>query len=682
MKYVGCDFETYGSRDLTKVGLDNYVNDPEFRPLLCGIEYDDGSQILLDFVCDEKTALDILRQTVDRVRKNNNLSFAAHNADFERRVLMRMGFDLSDVRFCDSAVVARLNGGDSHLENAAPQLLAADKLEVGKRLIQKFSMGEPPGPDVRLDPDWKLFGEYCVKDATLSRVLALTYNTSGQIREAQREAVTFRMNMAGWHVDLESVALMQERFLDNSIEAYTTFQQSFDPKRELNLNSTVQLTRWCRERGIISKSFDEEHVTELIVKIREKLPHTMNTNKYLGYWEVLQMLLTKQTLGGSSLKKLPVIQQLTGEDGRLRHSYVHAGAGASGRTTGRGVQMQNLKRLSDPSPMEGLKNQTEIWSNDVLASNIRQVFTATHPKGALIVGDFKSVEWVGLAFLAGDVAKVALFDNGLDPYKAAAANAYHVPLDQVTPFQRSLGKVAELSCGYGAGPVAVAAQGPKYGVDLTADAALDLVSTWRRLNPKTTALWATLQGLLTQALSEGIAGAPLGYGLRVVFSAISTPATLLKQHPDATSIVMELWKNEYRILQRTFHGCYLHGTEIQYFKPSERKTGQLWSATYTDKKTKRQAPHKLYGGKLAGILTQSFCREIFFNVLMRVDWWSSEHCRLIGQFHDEIVIDWSPESEISREQAERALDMFMSDPGIFTEFPLKADVKSSYRYIK
>ena len=33
----GLDFETFGTRDLPTVGLENYLADPEFRPLLAAV---------------------------------------------------------------------------------------------------------------------------------------------------------------------------------------------------------------------------------------------------------------------------------------------------------------------------------------------------------------------------------------------------------------------------------------------------------------------------------------------------------------------------------------------------------------------------------------------------------------------------------------------------------------------
>lgn len=118
-----------------------------------------------------------------------------------------------------------------------------------------------------------------------------------------------------------------------------------------------------------------------------------------------------------------------------------------------------------------------------------------------------------------------------------------------------------------------------------------------------------------------------------------------------------------------------------------------------DPKTKRTTYYKLYGGKLAGILTQSLCRELFFNSLFlwkeevrtpRKKWSESPtNVKMIGQFHDEIVIDWKPPHDPfdwELEQTIQVLQKVMSTPRLknFTldTFPLEAAVAHDYRYIK
>ena len=38
-QYIGLDFETFSGVDITKVGLDNYINHPDFTPLLGAIAW-------------------------------------------------------------------------------------------------------------------------------------------------------------------------------------------------------------------------------------------------------------------------------------------------------------------------------------------------------------------------------------------------------------------------------------------------------------------------------------------------------------------------------------------------------------------------------------------------------------------------------------------------------------------
>jgi hypothetical protein len=130
---------------------------------------------------------------------------------------------------------------------------------------------------------------------------------------------------------------------------------------------------------------------------------------------------------------------------------------------------------------------------------------------------------------------------------------------------------------------------------------------------------------------------------------------------------------------------YIRGRNVCYYKPSDRKTGDLWKNNYRDQKTKQIRFYQIYGGKLAGILTQSLCRELFFMVLRQVHEWAKWHSNieLVGQFHDEIVADWQPTvAALSLPEAKLQLGKMMSDPGPFQSFPLAAEIKDDYRYTK
>lgn len=696
----GLDFETYSNTDITKHGLDRYLADPDFTPLI-GSTSTRGSLATYDFINNGGDEIVSFLDDISRILKDGE-RIAAHNVGFERGVLRHMGMNrnLLYKGLVDSAVVARAMGASSHLEAAAPQLVNIDKLAEGKELIRLFSIpndwngGKPPTWDlIRTTKltDWLRFQVYCERDADASYMIARGYDQVYSTQaEHEYERLTARMNDHGWRVDLAMVEEMQLRYQANVEQAVAGFRARFDPSGELNFNSSLQLQRWCAERGIKAKSFDEEHVGKLVQTVGKKLDTLDNTDpKYVPYSEVHSMLITKKILGGSSLKKLQTILDQVGPDGRLRNQYMHVGASQSFRTSGRGVQMQNLKRLSShPLEMDGLlQDATLEIDNEELAENLRQVFTSSHPQGELVVGDFSSVESRGLAWLAGAEWKLDSFRQGLDMYKVLAGKIYGIPYDQVDKTQRQTGKVGELSCGYGAGPVAVVTFAKGMHVEMSEADALSLVRDWRAANPEIVELWEKLDAALHRAVEQRMDTKEyLAHGLQLRFEHIATPDTLLALHPGAQSIKVVLLHvpTGTCILERVFHGMYSRGRNICYYKPSERKTGDLWLRDFVDPKTKQRRFYDVYGGKLVGILTQSFCRELFFTSLDRLyrllD--GVDNAAVVGQFHDEIVVDWQP-GDYSLQGLLAAMQSAMSYvPDMFSGFPLEADIKHAYRYIK
>ena len=352
--------------------------------------------------------------------------------------------------------------------------------------------------------------------------------------------------------------------------------------------------------------------------------------------------------------------------------------------------MQNLVRLPEILPnVEELHDQNTWWANELLAQNIRQCFMAEDPNGQLIVGDFKAVESRGLAYLSGEDWKLDAYRQGRDIYKMLATTYQSfkgTAYEDVTKQQRQAGKVGELACGYGAGPKAVQGFAEKMGIDMSETEAGAIVRDWRGANPKIVSFWGILDSMLRLVMSEHTVEHDLPYGGCVRLRQIQTPDSLLKQHPGAQSIQLRVMDPNRRLfLTRVFHGCYWRGNDICYYKPSELKGGDLWRARMTNPP---HAWYKLYGGKLAGILTQSFCRELFFGAMYAAEgrFHDVDNVQLIGQFHDEMVVEWTPPDGRNNQwdlmTTIDALSEVMSNPGVWTSFPLEADVKYGHRYIK
>lgn len=679
---IGLDFETYGSRDLTKVGLRNYVDDPLFRPLVAVVATRAGKGKVFDFVKDGHD------YTTERLKGFllGGHTIAAHNAGFERNVLRRIGIEVPASRFVDTAVIAAYHGAGRSLEAAASQLLNTPKYEGGMRLIKTFCIpGEYQDDDFAFNPriredkpdEWAELIHYCDIDAKLSLQLADWSLPSSELAYSQ---LTMEMNDTGWPIDMSLVKNMFHRYDKNLLSVEDTFIRETG-EIDLNLSSTTQLSKWCAERGVRSSSFDEEKVESMISMLEKRLhSNVLTEEKRLAYSEVLAMLTAKRDMGGSSLKKLEVMMRQAAEDGRLYDSYMHFGAQATGRTTGRGVQMQNLPRLfGDGDNVYDLNHPDVEWDNRKLARNLRQVFRASDTVGHLVVGDFSSVESRGLAWQAGEQWKLDSYAQGKDLYKVLASQMYDVAYDDVTKPQRQVGKTGELSCGYGAGAGAVHAFAKGMGVDMSEQEAASLVRDWRAANPAIVSWWQTLHDGLVTALTLGDARIPKSWGA-VVITKIDAPLSLQKMGPKH-SLQVKLWTPTMQFA-RVIHGVEMHGRNLTYYKPSERKTGDLWSNHFTDPKTKQTRQFTVYGGKLAGLLTQSLCREMFFDSLRVLDkeleW--VPNARIIGQFHDEIVVEWSP-GNAPLSQVKHMMEVAMTSthlPG----FPLGAEIKSDHRYIK
>jgi DNA polymerase bacteriophage-type len=693
---LGLDFETYASTDLPKHGLARYMECPDFTVLVAAASWvgPDGvmKSIVLDFVENYDTA----RSALELLMRGRRI--VAHNAGFEQAVLKQLGMYLPGSWFVDSAVLARAAGAAGKLEAAGPQLLGSGKMDAGYALIKKFSvpgrLQEESGSSA-FDPmvvrhelhDWLVFKEYCETDARLCLELALRLLPGTPERELRYAALTMAMNERGWHVDLPLVREMQRRYRVNVDRAVQEFRKECDAP-DLNLASTTQLRVWCMKRGVRASSFDEAAVATLLKKVEAKLDGTLTDEKRKDYTEVRAMLHTKQTIGGSSLKKLTAILNTVGSDGRLHDQYLHIGAGATFRTTGRGVQMQNLKRLHGEGDDVGELMSGEVeWDNDRMASNLRQVFTAKDPEGLLVVGDFSSVESRGLAWLAGEDWKIEAYLEGRDMYRELAGLILGLDPDEVTKEQRTFGKVGELSCGYGAGAAAVREFAAGMGVALTEGEAAKLVADWRRTNPAIVRFWEALDAAMRGAVSTWEAHeVPVPHGV-IRFEPVDVPESLQREHPGKRMVTLQITlhltgrMDQDPVLIRLVHGVHESGRDLLYYKPSELKSGALWKDRYTDPKTGLTRMYKLYGGKMAGLLTQSLCREVFFDVLQRVErWteWNHEEIQVVGQFHDEIVVETGVAWSYGQEQQLQLLMSTTPLPG----FPLAAEIKTDHRYVK
>ncbi len=132
-------------------------------------------------------------------------------------------------------------------------------------------------------------------------------------------------------------------------------------------------------------------------------------------------------LKGTYVDALP--QLVNPNDGRLHTSYNQAGT-VTGRISSSNPNLQNIPIRSE------------------LGRQVRRAFIAP-PGKALLSADYSQVELRILAHISQDENLLQAFAEGEDIHASTASRLFNVPLAEVTPQQRRLGKTINFGVAYG-----------------------------------------------------------------------------------------------------------------------------------------------------------------------------------------------------------------------------------------
>lgn len=694
---VGYDTETWSGNQIGK-GLDHYFADPNFE-IICAAwasEHDVPFTNERDSDCTPKDAHPYVH--------------CAHNMPFDRRAVdhhvlnHRLPAPKVDILWFDTMVGIRAILGASagrntyiKLEKAAKLLLPEEfhKDPNGQDYMPWFSypspqnkFGKVPWRDMVAghQMSWQKYLNYCKQDAIVARELTILTREYLGVEAFERlvyEAeLTYRMNRVGWPVDTHLLQVMTDKAQENTEQSIDKLIEEYNPGwsevkkrtgeeifKPLNINSSVQLRKWLLERDIDIENTQADTITETIEMVED------NLDLRPDWEEVLAVLQAKVDRGGATLKKLEPIANKISVDGRLRDMYNHIGASATHRTTGSGVQMQNLKRL--PDEIEELtEDSIAAMNNGELARNIRQLFKVKDEDGQIIVADLKSIEGLLVGWVFGVDWMVEAVRDGKDMYKMSAAQRFRVLYDSVLPQQRRTAKTGVLAGNYGGSVKAYMKQSPHM---TETEAAAD-VAEYRSTIPNLVQSWWDLNDMILEAVDQG------GSGLRL-YNGYSVMAEILPERIetlDDPSLEITLSYMGKKIFSRLWHGVRIElddkgRSEVTYAVADERKTAaEPWKReTSTTPPTK----FKLYGGKLVGTLIQSLARELYFFQLDKLSVVSP--LPIIGQLHDEVVLEWVPECGQSLKLAETEIEWAMSQvPWYLENCPVRVKVSHAPRYIK
>lgn len=489
------DFESASHTDLAENGLGRYLDDTSTRAYC------------FTFRLPGMTTTDLWedRQPVPNAIVRHLARgglFCAQNAAFDfwiwNTVLRRQpGYsalpEISMGQVRCSAFRARYNGLPGSLEGACRAMGLP---------IQKDMEGSEAMKQIMTHPEWTpathpdLFARTYRYAITDTDAMIGLWNATQPVpaRMQARFEMDMRINARGFGVDVEAAQAMEE--LKQLAEAQLDYQMAV-----LTQGGVLAVTEVAKIKEYATKFGEEidDAGKESLKKIagREDLPDDLR--------ELLELRLD----ASRAPKKSAAILRAH-VNGRLQHSTVIHGA-LSGRSTGRGAGGVQSLNFARPRPgkktpiceafLEAARRRdveflTRPGHGPILAALAdaqRSLVRAVRPGHTLVGADLTGIEARMAPWLANDEDKLANIEKKIDNYKVQASIIYGVPYEEVDSDQRQLGKVADLSLGFGGGDGALINMAANFGITLAPEFVTETVWKWRESRPAFERWWSVLE---------------------------------------------------------------------------------------------------------------------------------------------------------------------------------------------
>lgn len=630
MKSLSLDLETYSDLNLAKCGVYKYAESPAFEILLFGYAVDGGPVQVVDLAQGESIPEEILDALTD-----DTVTKWAFNANFERVCLSRHLTDLGRslapfydqhplsqecARFLNPAgwkcsmVWSAYLGLPLSLEGVGAVLnLDYQKMKKGRELIRYFCVPcketKTNGGRTRNLPQhaldkWNLFKSYNKRDVEVEMAIQQRlqkYPVPEKVWEEYH--LDQEINDRGIAIDLE----LARQAVALDAQSRESLMAALKERTGLeNPNSVLQMLDWLEQHGMKTDSLGKKNVQELLKTAQEPLR---------------SVLLLRQKLAKSSVKKYQAMEMTACKDGRARGMFQFYGANRTGRFAGRHIQLQNLPQnhLPDLSEARELVRQGNYKALDMLYESIPDVLsqlirTAFVPREGMkfVVSDFSAIEARVISWLAGERWKSEAFAAGKDIYCSTASQMFGVPVVKhgINGNLRQKGKIAELACGYGGSVGALKAMGA-LDMGIPEEELGNLVQSWRSANPHIVDFWWQVDGAVKTTIKQRI----------------------------------PVWVNNIRFFCQS--GMLFielpSGRRLSYVKPQigENQFGGE-SVTYegigTTKKWERL---ESYGPKFVENIVQGTARDILCYAMQTL-----RHCAIVGHVHDELIIECPKDTSV------------------------------------
>lgn len=757
------DTETRSPRDLPKCGPYRYSEPPDPGDedrfellLLCYLWRDHAGDTAVEWSPLEGPAPD---GCVEALTDPTVLK-VAHNAEFDRVVLSRLvhpgtvGVFLDPDQWYDSRAAAAEVALPGHLDDLAHALGVRGKIDEGKdlirffnrrdirdRLVEALSVGhdeltsrreacyengrlkrglrtERDGYDRMLDvlDRWGRYKRYCAQDV---KALADVCDRLPYMQQAEIDLwhADQRINDRGVRIDMDLVDATTRRRDELAAEAYRELKMLTGLA---NPNSGRQMTKWLWDRGLRTDSSPASEAdwdgrsNWVGMNSKDDVPKLRKQAAERGDEDVLRAFELRDVVAARATKKLDAIRDRVSADGRARGCFRFYGAGHTGRFSSKGLQLQNLPRISgdeydliaaacdDPALVASLDpGQLKQTLRGVLVAD--EIFS---------VADFSAIEARVTAWLAGQEDELDAFRAGRDIYLSTWASMTGTDYDSYSHDspERPLGKATTLGCGFGGGVTGINRVGgdrihptEKFIAQWREDEWVRFDTGWRFVYEERR-LPRHPQPLHHVALACMEAGVPKALGEAIFDRWCAAAPQKARLHDAYIDHLKVLWRKAHpmivqfwRDLEDAFRSAAFQGLSTQVgarISVSSPQKGvavvrlpsgrELWyRGVHVEKwwdpemeREKRELvyrdalgkPEHTHGGKLTENVVQATARDLMRTALLALD---AQGARVVAHIHDEIVCEGRPD----------IVAAMVNQPEWADGLPLAADPAESNRYL-
>lgn len=505
MDILWLDLETRSQCDLIKNGLARYAQDPTTEVICMSYAFN-NNKITTWFAEDEP---EFPAEVIDYF--NSGGICVAQNATFERHLfdyVIANDYNFTPPKLTQwrcSAARALAHGLPKSLGDICKALnLPLQKQTEGTRLIRYYSA--PGFMTEWQNDDKKLMQDYCEMDvATMRQFCSVLRELSDT--EWEQYHITEQLNDFGTPVDIPLATACLEYSEDVKHDVDDRIQELTGGEVK------TARARKARDRWLFERITEDQK--ELLAVHKKGVKKYSLDKEHRGYLalaenlhpEAEQLLNLLEEAGGSAVSKYGAMTNLH-VDGRVHGSLIWNGAGASGRYSSMGLQLQNFRRdvFKDPEPI--ISDILDGYEIDKPAESLgRLVRSAITSKKGLTFSDYSQIEarvlpWLSLDNRAEDTLNI--FRAGRDLYSENAVNMFDEieRAEDVDPDQRQAAKQGVLACGFGGGAHSVQNMAKGYGLLYSYDQADLIKEKWRAANPWASPFWAGLKKASQDAVKQ------------------------------------------------------------------------------------------------------------------------------------------------------------------------------------